>query len=69
MAETVQTETTTMEQMVKDVIATIEREREREIIERRFGLLIEKKHSNRSVNYLALLGNASDSLKNQLSSS
>ena len=42
MAETVQTETTTMEQMVKDVIATIEREREREIIERRFGLFDRK---------------------------
>jgi len=42
MAETAQTGTTTMEQMVKDVIATIEREREREIIERRFGLFDRK---------------------------
>ena len=42
MAETAQTDTVTIEQMVQDVIATIDREREREIIERRFGLFDRK---------------------------
>ena len=42
MAETVQTKQPSVEQMVQDVIATIDREREREIIERRFGLFERK---------------------------
>src|SRR5438270_12433839 len=42
MAETVTTETRTSDQIVNDVLATIDREREREIVSRRFGLFDRK---------------------------
>lgn len=38
------------EQAVRDILGTIEREREREIIARRFGLFERKKHSSKSAN-------------------
>src|SRR5438309_4126970 len=42
MAETVTTDTRNTEQVVSDVLATIDREREREIVSRRFGLFDRK---------------------------
>src|SRR5206468_6372368 len=42
MAETVTTDTRNTEQVVSDVLATIDREREREVVARRFGLFDRK---------------------------
>src|SRR5437763_3250081 len=42
MAETVTTDARNTEQVVSDVLATIDREREREIVSRRFGLFDRK---------------------------
>src|SRR5437763_9107350 len=42
MAETVTTDARNTEQVVSDVLATIDREREREIVARRFGLFDRK---------------------------
>lgn len=55
-----------IEELVTNILATIEREREREIVARRYGIFDRKETLEQIGELLGITRNASDSLKNQL---
>ena len=55
-----------IEQIVADILNTIEREREREIVARRYGLYDRKETLEQIVNFSTLPASEYDNLKKQL---